>query len=55
MASKTAVMACAAQSMKELLVDVVGRDKYEELSHDLADICSDIYDEAAKGDEDEGV
>lgn len=55
MASKISVMACAAQRMKELLVDAVGRDKYNELSNDLADICSDIYDEAVKGDKDEEV
>jgi hypothetical protein len=55
MASKISVMTCAAQRMKELLVDAVGRDKYNELSNDLADICSDIYDEAIKGDKDEEV
>lgn len=55
MASKTAVMACAAQRMKEILVDVVGRGMYNKISHDLADVCSDIYDEAVKGDGDEGV
>lgn len=53
MASKTAVMTCAAERMKLILVDVVGREKYNEISHDLADVCSDIYDEAVKGDEDE--
>lgn len=55
MASKTAVMTCAAERMKLILVDVVGGEKYNEISHELADVCSDIYDEAVKGDEDEGV
>lgn len=46
MASKIATMTCAAGRMKEILVDVVGRDKYNELAHALADVCSDVYDEA---------
>ena len=46
MASKIATMTCAAERMKEILVDVVGREKYNELSHALADVCSDVYDEA---------
>ncbi len=50
MASKMATMACAAGRMKEILVDVVGRDKYNKISHELADVCSDVYDEGAKGD-----
>lgn len=48
MPSKIAVMTCAAQRMKEILVDIVGREKYNDISHDIADVCSDIYDEAAK-------